>query len=340
MISSAALSLLQYKFRYEGTIGEVIDANITQYSRCDSLTKDERNSLTIDIVQCYYRYRAHPKEYFMFGFPGMSTKRRKQFLTQRYKDFVMTKYVGLGDKRMFLEDKWRFYNFFHEYFKRDVICLKSEGDLDNFLHFIEKHPSFIIKPLHGQCGKGIQIIRLTSLDDPITIFKEILSSGEYIVEELIKQDKAVSSFNESTVNTVRLPSFYSKNGYHVLKPFLRLGRRGAIVDNAATGGVFSVVDEKTGVLTTDGFDEFGHNYVTHPDSGITIKGFQIPKWDELLKMAEEIHAMVPDQPYIGWDFALSDKGWMLVEGNWGQFMSEWADKEGIKDKFDYYFGLK
>lgn len=140
--------------------------------------------------------------------------------------------------------------------KRDVICLKSEGDLDNFLHFIEKHPSFIIKPLHGQCGKGIQIIRLTSLDDPITIFKEILSSGEYIVEELIKQDKAVSSFNESTVNTVRLPSFYSKNGYHVLKPFLRLGRRGAIVDNAATGGVFSVVDEKTGVLTTDGFDEF------------------------------------------------------------------------------------
>lgn len=34
-------SLLQYKFRYEGTIGEVIDANITQYSRCDSLTKDE-----------------------------------------------------------------------------------------------------------------------------------------------------------------------------------------------------------------------------------------------------------------------------------------------------------
>lgn len=57
-------------------------------------------------------------------------------------------------------------------------------------------------------------------------------------------------------------------------------------------------------------------------------------------MAEEIHAMVPDQPYIGWDFALSDKGWMLVEGNWGQFMSEWADKEGIKDKFDYYFGLK
>lgn len=111
-------SLLQYKFRYEGTIGEVIDANITQYSRCDSLTKDERNSLTIDIVQCYYRYRAHPKEYFMFGFPGMSTKRRKQFLTQRYKDFVMTKYVGLGDKRMFLEDKWRFYNFFHEYFKK------------------------------------------------------------------------------------------------------------------------------------------------------------------------------------------------------------------------------
>ena len=270
----------------------------------------------------------------------MPTKRRKQFLTQRYKDYVMTTYVGLGDKRMFLEDKWRFYKFFREFFKRDVICISEKSDLDIFLHFIENRSSFIIKPLHGQCGKGIQIIRLKISDDPVSIFNDIISSGEYVVEELIKQDKELTLFNESTVNTVRIPSFYSKNGYHILKPFLRLGRKGAIVDNAATGGIFAVIDEHTGILTTEGYDEFGNTYATHPDSGVTIKGFQIPNWEELLNMVEKIHRMVPDQPYVGWDFALSDKGWMLVEGNWGQFLSEWADKEGIKEKFDYYFGLR
>ena len=41
--------------------------------------------------------------------------------------------------------------------------------------------------------------------------------------------------------------------------------------------------------------------------------------------------------YIGWDCALSDKGWCLIEGNWGQFDSESADKEGIKQKFDSLF---
>ena len=26
-----------------------------------------------------------------------------------------------------------------------------------------------------------------------------------------------------------------------------------------------------------------------------------------------------DHIYVGWDFALTDNGWVLIEGNWGQF---------------------
>lgn len=330
--------LLHYSFRYEGYIGDVINKCLDKYlSEKDRENSKLRLALTVDIVYCYYRYRAHPNEYFLFGFRNLKHARRAQFLTQRYKDYVMINRVGLGDKRMFLEDKWRFYNYFKSYFKRDVVRVACEEDFEAFMNFTQTHREFIVKPMKGQCGKGIHIIYISESDSVETIFKNLLSSGEYIIEELIKQSPEVAVWNDSSVNTLRLPAFYNKTGFHILKPFLRMGRTGSIVDNAATGGVFSVVDEKSGILTTDGYNEYGSMFITHPDSNKIIKGWQIPEWNELLKIAEEIHSMVPDQPYIGWDFAYSVKGWVLVEGNWGQFMSEFADKEGIKNKFDNLF---
>ena len=56
-----------------------------------------------------------------------------------------------------------------------------------------------------------------------------------------------------------------------------------------------------------------------PDSQLPFKGYQIPEWEALLKLAEEIHrTKMPNYPYIGWDFALTPKGWVLIEGNWGE----------------------
>jgi hypothetical protein len=42
---------------------------------------------------------------------------------------------------------------------------------------------------------------------------------------------------------------------------------------------------------------------------------------------------MPHHRYIGWDFALTDDGWVLIEGNWGQFLSQYVDKIGLKSKF-------
>jgi glutathione synthase/RimK-type ligase-like ATP-grasp enzyme len=53
----------------------------------------------------------------------------------------------------------------------------------------------------------------------------------------------------------------------------------------------------------------------HPDTGTQIVGFQIPDWDKLVDLAKEITPMVEGTRYIGWDFAFTSKGWIVVEGN-------------------------
>lgn len=45
------------------------------------------------------------------------------------------------------------------------------------------------------------------------------------------------------------------------------------------------VDTDTGIVYTAGFDESGNRYVTHPNSGVPIVGFQIPRWNEAKSLA-------------------------------------------------------
>ena len=319
-------------------MSEAIDKQMNLFVS-DTLLSNPRykNKLMIDIILSYLRYEVIPSEYFLFDFPNCKHKRRKSFLSLKHKDLMMIKKVGMGYNFDILEDKAMFYEKFNSYFKRDVCIIKNKSDFAVFKSFVSNHPLFIAKPLNGQCGKGIR--RYDIDKQPVDqLFSLLCDDGMWICEELIIADATISQWHPESLNTVRVNSFINRNGFFILKPFFRVGRGGGIVDNANSGGILAVIDERDGIITTDGVDMKGIFYEKHPDSNITFKGFQIPKWEELISLTEKIHRTeMPNYPYVGWDFALSKKGWVLIEGNWGQFVSEYADREGIKETFDSMF---
>lgn len=160
------------------------------------------------------------------------------------------------------------------------------------------------------------------------------------MEGVIEQSSAMAQWNKTSVNTVRIPSFKSNGKISVLQPFFRTGRKGQVVDNAGAGGILCVIDETSGVVKSDGFDEHMHTFEVHPDSGIKYMGWQIPDWQKLMELVKIIHQLLPDKfKYVGFDFAHTDNGWDLIEGNWGQFIGQIAEQKGIKNKFDEYLGL-
>ena len=312
-----------------------IKSDISSFRNYNDLSEKEYHHLIDDIVYCYLRFGSTSLEYFVFGFYGMSNSRRSEFLTNMHKDIVCIEDVGLEKRHSDLEDKYLFYKRCGaDLFKRDVCMVQNRENKTPFLDFISKHSRFIVKPLNGQCGRGIFIEEIKSAEEYDVVFEKLLQTGPYIIEELIDQDENMSKWNESSINTVRIPSFYKNGEFYILKPFFRTGRRGSIVDNGAAGGILSCIDAVSGMIVTDGFDEHNHVFERHPDSGMQYKGIQLPQWEALLKMVQSAHKKFPDHKYIGWDFALSKDGWVLIEGDWGQFLSEFVDKEGIKDKFD------
>lgn len=63
------------------------------------------------------------------------------------------------------------------------------------------------------------------------------------------------------------------------------------------------------------YDELGNRYVVHPDTKKPTVGFSIPQWEMAVDLSLKLSPVVPGSVYIGWDLALTDKGWVMVEGN-------------------------
>lgn len=282
-------------------------------------------TLKKDIKKSYIKYLAKPSEYFLFDFENKTPRQRKEYLTDIQKDVYCEKYDGIVNFNK-LSDKFFFYEKMKKFYHRDACLISKPSDKTSFFSFVSKHPSFIAKLNSGSFGRNTMIINTQDrcMDE---IFNNLLNAGSWIVEDIIHQVPEMAKFNDSSVNSVRVPTFMCNGEVVVFGTFMRTGRSGSIVDNAGSGGIFFRIDEKSGVCISDGYAENGFRYKTHPDSGIEFKGFQVPKWDEVLLLAKKCHRTLPDHKYIGWDFALTENGWILIEGNWGQFLCQQVSGE-------------
>ena len=86
----------------------------------------------------------------------------------------------------------------------------------------------------------------------------------------------------------------------------------------------AAIDESSGLIISDGMDEQGNKYQKHPESNLPYKGFQIPEWEQLIDLATKAHLQMDRHRYIAYDFAHTDNGWVMIEGNWGQFLAQFA----------------
>jgi len=289
-----------------------------------------------DMVYSLHRFGCPFDEYFLFDFPHLNACGRDEFVTDK-KCWDYSDRMNLEENRILFNDKKKTSEIFGSYYGREVMDIKSEADKDTFLSFAGRHRRFIVKPYDGSCGKGITVEECANADEAKKLFDRLLKRGRVVVEQLIRQAKEMASLHAGSVNTVRIPTVKTKDEVIIFEAALRMGVGDSVVDNAGSGGIFAAVDVKTGVCKTVGVDEKGHSYVCHPDTGIVIPGFRIPRWEEAVRLAKELSHVVEKNNYCGWDLALTDEGWVMIEGNpRGQFAIQYATKKGMKRELEEY----
>ncbi len=267
-----------------------------------------------DILYAQYRNLIDIHEYFYYRFDQLNEVGRQQYVGRVRQTIFWSKFEKDNTFEIFTQ-KEKTYQYFMPYFKRELITISGEKDASVFSDFVSKHNKFVVKPSGSRQGKGVRLATVHSEEEKKKIFLEICGGGKSIIEEVIEQDPQMAAFHPQSVNTIRYVTFYHKGQLTKICAVLRMGRGGNTVDNACAGGIYAPIDLDAGVVCDYGTTHMLEKYLYHPDTGAQILGAHIPKWDELNRLVEEVAKVVPGQKQVGWDFALTEKGWVMVEAN-------------------------
>lgn len=328
------LILLICKEKLGKYLYNVIYKNIPEEKKNDKLYV---RRLVYELLYYKYYYGFKYEEYFLFDFENKTFEERMQFVGNYERHFTFKK---IGDKNIkhIFYDKYLTYQTFEPFYKRKAIKVGKE-DFKDFCNFINEYRRIIAKPLCTSQGAGI---RFVDCSDNKTLQKEFdsmfLVSDYYILEEIVHQGEQMAAFHPQSINTVRFVTYYNGKDNSYLYAVVRIGVGESIVDNLSAGGIAAAVDLKTGKLITDAYrkiTDYKEVFEVHPETGVRIKGSQLPDWNELLSIVDKIVTVVPEQKIVGWDFAYSDKGWVLIEANTSPYFSIQVCGIGIRKQFEY-----
>jgi len=204
--------------------------------------------------------------------------------------------------------------------------------LDDFIQLCQLHVGqrICLKPVEGYGGAGFAAFNIEFQERLVfthPFSKAITEISDwwqlaaqypdgYIVEHYLQQHPALSAINPHSVNTLRIWLYQARGEVKIGGAFLRVGRKGSLVDNTSSGGMICPVDINTGILQY-GADAKNPLLQTscHPDTGGQISAVQLPFWPECLALAARALQAFPHVNVAGVDVAIAVDGPKMIELN-------------------------
>lgn len=214
--------------------------------------------------------------------------------------------------------------------------------------------SCVIKTTEDSHGDNVKIARkieykhndalIECSGNTKVMLSEILGKEPLIFESLIRQTDQMSGFNDTSVNTIRfMTTLYPNGEARIIATFIKIGRKGAWVDNAGGGGnIDAGIDTETGTLYNaicfNGWRKI-EKIERHPDSGAKLEGAKIQNWENIKERVLDFQKAMPFVKAAGWDIAITDEGPVVIEINdmWdrtGQLFLKRGWKPEIQDCYN------
>lgn len=284
--------------------------------------------ILIDMLACSVIYECAFSNYQDWEFYALNRAQRKTYMTDPKSDHLA---LLLNSKKHtpLLSDKTRFNQTFQTYIGREWLDLRH-ADTQQVANFIKSRQEIIAKVPDKLGGNGISRLDATKITDVSEFIKQSIAKRQFLIEDVIEQHPDLNKLNPSSVNSVRVVSYFDGERTHILSTALKIGNGGAI-DNFSGGGMYTMLNEN-GIAIAAAFDGKDDSYAVHPLTGVAIAGFQLPYHSEMLSFVEELSRVIPEVPYVGWDIAITPNGPIVIEGNYntGVFQAK-PSTSGIKE---------
>ncbi len=191
----------------------------------------------------------------------------------------------------------------------------------------------VAKPADGEGGDGVLL--LGTCCDTQAIARALAGRrGTLVVQPRIATHPDLADIALNALPTVRVVTILDEVGRpEVVSATFRFASvENATVDNMKAGGLVAAVDLAKGALSIACKGYGGEDHATHPVTGATIVGRELPGWLQVKALAVRAHAgAFGDYVLIGWDIAMTPEGPLLIEGNGkpGVLMPQRAARRGL-----------
>lgn len=302
------------KFLIQRVLNMNYKAMLDTISDIHKKTGRSRLAIFQDMRQCAVKYGAGYVDYNLFEMWSLTPEQRDTYLTRARNNEVVVKYnskTAMDD----LDDKAKFNTRFSDFLHRDWVHVTGENK-DEVLAFLERNQTFMSKPTHGSCGRGIEKLNTADFPSLDALYAKLLEQAPDLeLEEVIRQHPAIDAIYPGSINTARIVTIRGKQGkVYFIAALLRIGN-GKFVDNFDNGGMLAQVDLETGEIQSVAIDKYKNVYEKHPETGTPIKGCVIPDWDKAKELVTQAAPLIPEVRYVGWDVCFTPDGPCLVEGN-------------------------
>ncbi len=172
----------------------------------------------------------------------------------------------------------------------------------------------IVKPNPGGGGNGIVFLDGDSSKINISSTLDGFMNDDLVIEIIQKSHSSYTIANESSLNTLRIVTYFNGNVVKVIATVFRMGSSGSDVDNFTSGGIACGVNDD-GTCFDYGYDRKGNVYKKHPN-GFEFAGHLLHNVSGAHATVKKLHLRIPQFKQISWDIAINENGApILVEMN-------------------------
>lgn len=227
------------------------------------------------------------------------------------------------------------------------------ADYNGILDLLKEKKKLVFKPSAGTHGDGFYCIAFDGkeflVNNEVKTPDELINIIEsqksfYIITDYIVMHETLKAIYPNSVDSIRV-MVLNERGYNpkIRQCYLRIGSsKTGFTDNVGYGGICAMVNMETGELY-DPETLKDHVYYPcehHPDTGTKISGIVIPHWKLICEKVIEIAQLMPELEYLGFDVAVTENGFNVMEINVHQDLHKVAlhpedVRKFYKDKIAY-----
>lgn len=261
-------------------------------------------------------------------------------------------------------------DYYFNVFKRDgemVVarmqdCPENIGNgLDGIVQILRQEGILVFKPSAGLHGDGFYCIEcrdgafwINGKETDENGIRELIRAQRsvYVVTSYIHMHPDLKKIYPKSVNSIRVMAI-NRHGYDpkILQTYMRIGSaKTGYTDNVGYGGICAMIDIESGRLYDPETlrDHIYYPCPQHPDTGTEIAGIVVPHWPLICEKVGEICQLMPELEYLGFDVAVMQDGFQIMEINVHQDLHKVAKhapevRAYYKERIEYkkrLFGVK